>query len=161
MNRRSRTLARVIKGPVGGMLACLLLAMLLGGVAAAQTSPSPEATPTEVPSEAPSETPSEVPSVEPSETPEAPEKDAGESKAPTKDSQDQDHGGPVHTAGDCQAVVAGVQGQLPAGDVATGLAQAIWNVESNCETNLHAPGLLNALGHRVANWQRHQAPEGS
>ena len=32
-------------------------------------------------------------------------------------------------------------------------------VEANCEKNLQAPGLVNALGHLVLNWQRHQAHE--
>ena len=66
---------------------------------------------------------------------------------------------PVHTAADCQAQLAAVQGQLPAVQDATGLAHAINTVEANCEKNLQAPGLVNALGHLVLNWQRHQAHE--
>src|SRR5438477_404265 len=55
--------------------------------------------------------------------------------------------------------LASVQGQLPAVQDATGLAHAINTVEANCEKNLQAPGLVNALGHLVLNWQRHQAHE--
>ena len=52
-----------------------------------------------------------------------------------------------------------MQGQLPAVQDATGLAHAINTVEANCAKNLQAPGLVNALGHLVTNWQRHQAHE--
>src|SRR5207247_9450708 len=91
------------------------------------------------------------------------------SAAPEASGQDQQsnapHAGgsssaaPVHTAADCQAQLAAVQGQLPAVQDATGLAHAINTVEANCEKNLQAPGLVNALGHLVLNWQRPQAHE--
>jgi len=145
MTSPRRTLARVLKGPVGGMLLCVLIAGFLGGVAVAHpggntkdasspTSPSPD----------PSEAPGAPAQDQQSNAPDA----GGSSGAPT-----------VHTAADCQAQLAAVQGQLPAVQDATGLAHAINTVEANCEKNLQAPGLMNALGHLVTNWQRHQAHE--
>ena len=144
MTSPRRTLARVLKGPVGGMLLCVLIAGFLGGVAVAHPGGNKN--------DASSQT---SPSSDPSEAPEAPEQDQ-QSTAP-------DAGGssaaPVHTAAACLAQLAAVQGQLPAVQDATGLAHAINTVEANCEKNLQAPGLVNALGHLVLNWQRHQAHE--
>jgi hypothetical protein len=138
-----RTLERVLKGPVGGMFLCLLIAGFLGGVAVAHPGgKSHKETPTTSPSNDPSEAP---------ESPEAPEQDQS-SSAP-------DGGQTPHTSADCQAILTDVQGQLPAVQDATGLAHAIWVVEANCEKNPQAPGLVNALGHLVTNWQRHQEHE--
>ncbi len=63
---------------------------------------------------------------------------------------------------DCTAALADVQDVLPPADQAKGLAHALQVVEANCEKNLQAPGLLVALDHLVANYQRqlaHQADE--
>jgi len=141
MTSPRRTLPRVLKGPVGGMLLCVLIAGFAvahpGGNtidASSQTSPSSD----------------------PSQAPVAPGQDQ-QSNAP--DAGGSSSAAPVHKAADCQGQLAAVQGQLPAVQDATGLAHAINTVEANCEKNLQAPGLVNALGHLVLNWQRHQAHE--
>jgi hypothetical protein len=136
-----RALERILKGPVGGMFLCLLIAGFLGGVAVAHPNGS---------SHAPT---SESSSGDTSEAPEAPEQDQNSGDS---------NGGPhqqTHTAQDCQGVLTDVQDQLPAVQDATGLAHAIWTVEANCEKNPQAPGLVNALGHLVTNWQCQQARE--
>jgi hypothetical protein len=135
-----RALERIFKGPVGGMFLCLLIAGFLGGVAVAH------------PSETPHKAASESSADDASEAPEAPEQDQGSGGA----NGGQQH---THTAQDCQATLTDVQAQLPAVQGATGLAHAIWTVEANCEKNPQAPGLVNALGHLVTNWQCHQAHE--
>jgi hypothetical protein len=143
MTSLRRTLARVLKGPVGGMLLCLLIAGFLGGVAVAHpggTTDHPRSATS--PSDDPSEAPESPDPTEQDGSGDAP--DAAGSQAP-------------HTAADCQAVLTDVQDQLPAVQDATGLAHAIVVVEANCEKNLQAPGLVNALGHLVTNWQRHEA----
>jgi hypothetical protein len=140
MTSLRRTLARILQGPVGGMFLCLLIAGLLGGVATAHPGGK-----TDRP------TPTTAPSGDPSEAPEAPEQDQG-------GGGQQGGGATTHTAADCQGTLTGVEG-LPAVQDATGLAHAIWVVEANCEKNPQAPGLVNALGHLVTNWQRHQAHE--
>jgi len=141
MTSPRRTLERVLRGPVGGMLLCLLIAGFLGGVAVAH--PGGTTNPTS----------SETASSPPSGIPQAPGR-VQQNGAPIAGG-----GATVHTAADCQAALTGVQGQLPAVQDATGLAHAINTVEANCEKNVQAPGLVNALGHLVANWQRHQAHE--
>ena len=141
MTSPRRTLERVLKGPVGGMLLCLLIAGFLGGVAVAHPGGTPNPTSSLTPSSAPSGTPQAPGRVQQNGAPNI----AG--------------GATVHTAADCQGALAVVQGQLPAVQDATGLAHAINTVEANCEKNLQAPGLVNALGHLVANWQRHQLHE--
>jgi hypothetical protein len=89
---------------------------------------------------------------DPSEAPEAPEQDQG--------SEDPGGGGAApHTPEDCQGTLKDVQQDLPTADEATGIAHAIWVVEANCEKNPQAPGLVNALNHLVANWQKHQDHE--
>jgi hypothetical protein len=145
MTSPRRTLERLLRGPVGGMLLCVLIAGFLGGVAVAHPGGNKN--------DASSQT---SPSADPSEAPQAPEQDQ-QSTAP--DAGGTSSAAPVHTAADCQAQLAAVQGQLPAVQDATGLAHAINTVEANCEKNLQAPGLVNALGHLVTNWQRHQAHE--
>jgi hypothetical protein len=135
-----RTLERLFKGPVGGMFLCLAIAGFLGGVAVAHPSQTPRTTSTE------------GSSGDASEAPEAPEHQQG-SEGPSGGQRQ------PHTAQDCQATLADVQDQLPAVQDATGLAHAVWVVETNCEKNLQAPGLVNALTHLVTNWQRHQAHE--
>jgi hypothetical protein len=145
MTSPRRTLQRVLKGPVGGMFLCLLIAGFLGGVAAAHPG-----------GDADKATSHASPSGEPSEAPEAPEQDQ-QSQAP--DATGGATAATPHTAVDCQDVLTGVQGQLPAVQDATGLAHAINTVEANCEKNLQAPGLVNALTHLVKNWERHQAHE--
>jgi hypothetical protein len=145
MTSPRRALQRVLKGPVGGMLLCLLIAGFLGGVAAAHPGGNTDHA-----------TEQTSPSDEPSEAPEAPEQDQ---QSGTPDATGAAPAAAAHTAVDCQDVLAGVQGQLPAVHVATGLAHAINTVEANCEKNLQAPGLVNALTHLVRNWERHQAHE--
>ena len=145
MTSLRRALQRVLKGPVGGMVLCLLIAGFLGGVAAAHPGGNTDHA-----------TEQTSPSDEPSEAPEGPEQDQ-QSGAP--DATGGATAAAPHTAGDCQDVLAGVQGQLPAVQDATGLAHAINTVEANCEKNLQAPGLVNALKHLVKNWERHQAHE--
>jgi len=145
MTSPRRTLPRVLKGPVGGMLLCVLIAGFLGGVAVAHPGGNTI--------DASSQT---SPSSDPSQAPVAPGQDQ-QSNAP--DAGGSSSAAPVHTAADCQGQLAAVQGQLPAVQDATGLAHAINTVEANCEKNLQAPGLVNALGHLVLNWQRHQAHE--
>src|SRR5437867_1073590 len=142
MTSLRRTLVRALQGPIGGMFLCLLIAGLLGGVAVAHPGgPSDQSTPSTSPSD------------DPSEAPEAPAQDQG-SGAP-----DAGGGATTHTPADCQAALTDVQGQLPAVQDAAGLAHAIWVVEANCEKNPQAPGLVNALGHLMTNWQRHQEHE--
>ena len=145
MTSPRRTLPRVLKGPVGGMLLCVLIAGFLGGVAVAHPGGNTI--------DASSQT---SPSSDPSQAPVAPGQDQ-QSNAP--DAGGSSSAAPVHKAADCQGQLAAVQGQLPAVQDATGLAHAINTVEANCEKNLQAPGLVNALGHLVLNWQRHQAHE--
>src|SRR5947208_8339678 len=145
MTSPRRTLPRLLKGPVGGMLLCVLIAGLLGGVAVAHPGGNTN--------DASSQT---SPSSAPSQAPEAPGQDQ-QSNAP--DAGGTSSAAPVHTAADCQGKLASVQGQLPAVQDATGLAHAINTVEANCEKNLQAPGLVNALTHLVKNWERHQAHE--
>jgi hypothetical protein len=137
MTNLRRTIERVLKGPVGGMFLCLLIAGFLGGVAVAHPG-----------DKNPKPTTSES-SDGPSEAPEAPERDQG--------SEDPGGGAAPHTPEDCQGTLTDVQQDLPTADEATGLAHAIWVVEANCEKNPQAPGLVNALNHLVANWQKHQA----
>jgi len=127
------------------MLLCVLIAGFLGGVAVAHPGGNKN--------DASSQT---SPSSDPSEAPQAPEQDQ-QSTAP--DAGGSSSAAPLHAAADCQAQLAAVQGQLPAVQDATGLAHAINTVEANCKKNLQAPGLVNALGHLVMNWQRHQAHE--
>jgi len=141
MTSPRRTLERVLRGPVGGMLLCLLIAGFLGGVAVAHPGGTTNQSSSQTSSSAPSLTP---------HAPGRPQPNG----APTVGG-----GAAVHAAADCQGALAGVQGQLPAVQDATGLAHAINTVEANCEKNLQAPGLVNALGHLVANWQRQQAHE--
>jgi hypothetical protein len=145
MTSPRRTLERLLRGPVGGMLLCVLIAGFLGGVAVAHPGGNKN--------DASSQT---SPSADPSEAPQAPEQDQ---QSTALDAGGTSSAAPVHTAADCQAQLAAVQGQLPAVQDATGLAHAINTVEANCEKNLQAPGLVNALGHLVTNWQRHQAHE--
>jgi hypothetical protein len=139
-----RTLERVLRGPVGGMFLCLLIAGFLGGVAVAHPSDKNAKGST-----------SEETSSDPTDAPEAPEQDQG-SESQGSQVHSSAGGGTTHTAADCQASLTGVQSALPAAQDATGLAHAIWVVEANCEKNPQAPGLVNALDHLVANWQRHQ-----
>ena len=140
MTSLRRTIERVLKGPVGGMFLCLLIAGFLGGVAVAHPG-----------DKSPKPTTSES-SDDPSEAPEAPEQDQG--------SEDPAGGGAApHTPEDCQGTLKDVQQDPPTADEATGLAHAIWVVEANCEKNPQAPGLVNALNHLVANWQKHQDHE--
>ena len=145
MTSPRRTLERVLKGPVGGMLLCLLIAGFLGGVAVAHPGGNPNKATSQT---SPSDEPSEAP-----ETPDPPEQDQ------QSDAPDAGGGGgaTTQTAADCQGALTDVQGQLPAAQDATGLAHAIQTVEANCEKNLQAPGLVNALGHLATNWLRHQA----
>jgi hypothetical protein len=139
MTSLRRTLERLFKGPVGGMFLCLLIAGFLGGVAVAHPgAPHDKAT-------------VEQSSDDPSEAPEAPEQDQG-SADPTGGQQ------ASHTGDDCKGTLTDVK-DLPEIQDATGLAHAIWVVEANCEKNLQAPGLVNALTHLVTNWQCHQAHE--
>jgi len=133
----------VLKGPIGGMLLCLLIAGFLGGVAMAD--------PGGVPNEHASASAS--PSDEPTEAPESPQPDQS-SSAPASPAGQQ-----THTAADCQAALSQVQSQLPVATGATGLANAIWTVEGNCEKNPQAPGLLIALQHLTANYQKHLTHE--
>jgi hypothetical protein len=140
MTSLRRTIERVLKGPVGGMFLCLLIAGFLGGVAVAHPG-----------DKSPKPTTSES-SDEPSEAPEAPERDQGSEDAG-------DSAAVPHTPEDCQGALKDVQLDLPTADEATGLAHAIWVVEANCEKNPQAPGLVNALNHLVANWQKHQDHE--
>jgi hypothetical protein len=139
MTSLRRTIERVLKGPVGGMFLCLLIAGFLGGVAVAHPG-----------DKSPKPTTSES-SDDPSEAPEAPERDQG--------SEDPGGAAAPHTPEDCQGTLKDVEQDLPTADAATGLAHAIWVVEANCEKNPQAPGLVNALGHLVTNWQCQQARE--
>jgi hypothetical protein len=148
MTSLRRALQRFLKGPVGGMLLCLLIAGFLGGVAAAHPGGNTEKA-----------TSQNSHSSEPSETPEAPEQDQQSGSPDAGGGAGGTNAATLHTAGDCQNVLANVQGQLPAVQDATGLAHAINTVEANCEKNLQAPGLVNALTHLVKNWERHQLHE--
>ncbi len=65
--------------------------------------------------------------------------------------QDQQGSHQPHVAQDCSALVDGA-GDLTAAP--RGLQTAIVQVETNCEKNLEANGLLIALEHLVANAQR-------
>jgi hypothetical protein len=124
-----------VKGRISGFLLFLLLTGVLGGVAFA--APGVHAN-----------GPKSPPSDKRSESPEAPEQGGG------------DHGGAqAHTAADCTSGLKDIQTNLPPADQATGLAHAIQVVENNCEKNMQAPGLAIALGHLVANYQRHLAHE--
>jgi hypothetical protein len=129
-------LMRTLKDRMSGFLFLLLLTGLLGGVAIA--APGPHANgPTKPPH-----------SDKRSESPEAPEQ-GGEDRG----------GARAHTAADCTAGLEDIQANLPPADQATGLAHAMQVVEGNCEKNLQAPGLVNALGHLVTNYERHLAHE--
>jgi hypothetical protein len=140
MTSLRHTIERVLKGPVGGMFLCLLIAGFLGGVAVAHPGDKGSKQTTSESSDA-------------SEAPEAPEQDQG-----SGDASGEGAAAP-HTPEDCQGALTDVQQDLPTADDATGLAHAIWVVEANCEKNPQAPGLVNALNHLVANWQKHQAHE--
>jgi hypothetical protein len=133
---KMRKLTRTSKGRIGGVLFLLLLTGLLGGVAFAASSVNTARSTKTSPSE------------RRSESPEAPEQDSG------------DQGGSLaHTPADCRAGLKDIKTSLPPADQATGLAHAIGVVESNCETDPQAPGLVVALGHLVTNYQRHLAHE--
>jgi len=140
-------LEHLFKGPVGGVFLCLLIAGFLGGVAVAHPNHPPKNAATDESSDGP--------------TGEGSPGGSASTKAPKhgEGSGDVSGGQPsnVHTPEDCQGIIPGVRDQLPAVQDATGLAHAIWVVEANCEQNPQAPGLVNALTHLVANWQRHQA----
>src|SRR5437879_2786450 len=100
MTSPRRTLARLLKGPVGGMLLCVLIAGFLGGVAVAHPGGNKN--------DASSQT---SPSSDPSEAPQAPEQDQ-QSTAP--DAGRSNSATPSHPAADCQAQPAAVPGPPPA-----------------------------------------------
>jgi hypothetical protein len=122
---------RVLSGPAGGMLSCLLLAALLGGVAAAN------------PGARPSENASQNAQAQVASEPEAEDTDGNGATSGE------------HTAADCAAAVEG--SELPDEEEATGLSHAIYVLSGNCEKNLQAPGLLVALDRLVRNLERHEA----
>jgi hypothetical protein len=131
-------MTRVLRRPVGGVVATLVIALALGGVAMAGPGGTPNEHATHT-SSAPSEEPAEV------------------SDDQEQDSGDQSEGAAApHTETDCTDAVTDVQADLPDQDEASGLANAIYVVGANCEKNLQAPGLLVALQHLVTNFQRHQ-----
>jgi hypothetical protein len=140
MDAMRKWITRVLRRPVGGIVATLVIALALGGVAMAD----PGGTPNDHAAQT-----SPVPTDDPAET----------SDDQEQDSEDQSEAAVPHTETDCTDAVTDVQTDLPAEDEATGLANAIYVVGANCQKNLQAPGLLVALQHLVTNYQRHQEHE--
>jgi hypothetical protein len=128
--------AAALRGPAGGMLACLLLAGMLGGIAMAGPSALRGA-------EAP------------------PTHDRGgashdeDGLAGRGDDDHDDPTGPSSSHGveECRATVRHLQGDLASGNHG-GLTHAIEVVGENCRRNTQAPGLLRALDRLAANHER-------
>jgi hypothetical protein len=130
--------AAALRGPAGGMLACVLLAAMLGGIAMANPDMKPPGGDGAVARGGASHGGGTA--VQGSET--------------SVSGPAQDHPGvDVHTAQDCRAIVEHLQGDLAAGNHG-GLAQAIDVVDRNCRRNADSPGLLRALDRLVANAER-------
>ena len=130
--------AAALRGPAGGMLACVLLAAMLGGIAMANPDMKPPGDDGTVARGGASHGGgTAVPGSETSMS------------RPAEDHPSVD----VHTAQDCRAIVEHLQGDLAAGNHG-GLAQAIDVVDRNCRRNTDSPGLLRALDRLVSNAER-------
>ena len=140
-----------LRGPAGGMLACLLLAAMLGGIAMA----NPEA----------------LRRSDRSETPRGGASHGGgtaireagghhDDDGHGRDGHDGDASGDAtDTVAACREIVAHLQGDVRTGDD-RGLEHAIEVVSRNCRTHAAAPGLLHALDRLVENLERWQERHG-
>jgi len=143
MHRHKEQLDRLLRGPAGGMFACLLLAATLGGVAAAGpggamfepgggagTGPGAAA--------------------------------AAAAEHGNGNGNGSEGGGPAHIevaaydVQDCRRSARSLDDTLAPGQP-RGLAHAIGVVLVRCERHAEAPGLLRALERLVANYERQLA----
>ena len=139
MRRYKEQLDRLLRGPAGGMFACLLLAATLGGVAVAGPGGAMFA-------------PSGGSSAGPGAAAAAVAEHANARER--AGSADLEHG--EYDVRDCRRVVRHLEGDLAAGDH-VGLMQAITVVLDRCERHIQAPGLLRALDRLEANHERQLA----
>lgn len=141
MHRHKEQLDRLLRGPAGGMLACLLLAATLGGVAVAGPGGS---------------------MFEPGggygAGPGAAAAAAAERGNVREGAGTADLENGEHDVQNCRRVVRHLQGDLASGDH-VGLTQAITVVLDRCERHTQAPGLLRALHRLAANHERQLARE--
>lgn len=137
-----------MRGPAGGMFACLLLAAALGGVAAANPGVWSIADDVDAGDGVAVAAAAKHPDG-------APGPDEGGADGSVDDTPNVSHAGRepgasgVHTLADCAAAFAPASADLPPAAEATGTASAIYTLLSHCETNLSAPGSLNSLHHVV------------
>ena len=137
-----------MRGPAGGMFACLLLAAALGGVAAANPGVWSIADDVDAGDGV-------AVAAAPKHPDGAPGPDEGGADGTAGDAPSGSHAGRepgasgVHTLADCAAAFAPASADLPPAAEATGTASAIYTLLSHCETNLSAPGSLNSLHHVV------------
>jgi hypothetical protein len=141
---------RLVRGPAGGMLAMLLLAAALSGVAAAAPGEGDQGPTLPPAAEEHAQGDDHTQVGDPTEVGDP--TGAGDQHG-ERGSADEASGEHLHTAGDCQALVDGLE--LPDADAATGLENAILRVESTCEDNLSAPGQLVALERLIENRELH------
>ena len=141
MQRLQAFAVRVARGPVGGMLACLLLAAMLGGVALAD--------------------PDALRAADRSAAPDA----AGQASRESDGDGDGSQGAaslpngvdlPASPAA-CHATADHLEGDLEQGDDLRGLERAIEVVLATCDGHADAPGLRRALTRLEGGLERFQA----